>query len=201
MSKKRAIVGAALAIFLVPAASIAQSADRPAIWSGAYIGVGAGGSWSENQSSAGGPTSTHSSYGSRAKALMGYNLQAGSAVYGVEAEVYRGFRTHQLSEAVYARAGLAQGNVLLFARLGVQSGQSSVTWFNTTTGATSTDKQTVFGPAVGIGAEWAVAPTLSLRTDLTTHWSDFKSTSPGGNQLEVKGVSTAVFGSVVYKFR
>ena len=134
-------------------------------------------------------------------ATVGYNWQSGNAVYGMEGEVYRGLSSNRYSEGVFARAGFVQGNVLLYARLGAHVGQSKVTWINTNTGSRITDQQTVIGPAVGIGAEWAVSSALSLRSDLTANWSEFTSTAPSGtNQLSVKAAATVLSGSLIYKF-
>lgn len=174
----------------------------PAIWSGAYVGVGAGGSWLHSQAADSfGNSSNHSGHGRLLNASVGYNWQSGNAIYGVEGEVSRGFTSHQYSESVFARAGIVQGNVLLFARLGAHIGQGRVTWTNLGTGSTVTDQRTVVGPAVGVGAEWAVSSALALRTDLTGSWSQNTSTAPNGtNQLEVKGATAVLSGSLIYKF-
>lgn len=140
-------------------------------WSGAYIGVHAGGGWDHVDFDflpAPDPAN-HSGSGGLGGLQVGYNLQTDNIVYGVEADISAagingstacpnatftcGSKVSMLG-SVRGRLGLAMDNLLIYGTGGL--GYGTIDIYDRNAGGTTFDtKKTKAGWTVGLGAEYA----------------------------------------------
>ena len=144
-------------------------------WSGLYLGLHVGGGWANvdygpgSATPPGTPGNPFNASGLVAGGILGYNLQAGALVYGLEADASyssitgnRGFVSDFDIPWILtfrARAGYAWDRMLLFvtAGLGVARGDSNEPASGGTFGTTHT------GFVAGFGLEWAAGGNMRLR--------------------------------------
>ena len=191
-SMKTAVVAVVAALAASPAlSSDLMSPMAPAAesydWSGFYAGiVGGGGLFSstttEHGNSIYGGGASQSEFGGAIGGTVGFNVQSGSAVFGVEGDVSWssfGFDTtypDNVNEnnsswdwiaTVRARAGLAVDNTLFFATAGVAA--VSTDYFygrnDLMTGMYAESSGTEFGFTAGVGAEYALSDDLSVKAE------------------------------------
>lgn len=138
-------------------------------WSGFYIGVHAGGTWSDLDDA-----STKAAWGGR----VGYGLQFGMAVIGVEADATWGgsqtsgvlspylYWDNQMSwnASLRGRAGLAFDKLLVFGTLGVSYLNSTTTLNRFGQLQSSTNSTT--GLVYGAGVEYRILPMIDLRLEI-----------------------------------
>jgi outer membrane immunogenic protein len=174
-------------MFLVPGAGLAQSTFD---WTGFYAGVGIGGATSKSTLlyDYSGPLSLPTDPiafiggGSTVSANFGHNWQAGTIVYGLEADgnllAFRGSlrgadygtgsgADYSADERITAllslrgRLGYAADRFLVFGTAGIGAGQAS---FNTDVGkGTAGAHGIVMGPVVGAGVEYALNDNLTIK--------------------------------------
>jgi outer membrane immunogenic protein len=154
-------------------------------WSGFYIGVNGGGGWSRTDWDAVapnvlvGPEGSHDASGATVGGQVGYRWQAGTWVFGLEAQgnwadfkgsntslLFPGFVNHSKIDAFglfTGQVGYAVNNVLLYVKGGaaVTSNRNHI---NTVAGAlaASTGDDTRWGGTVGAGLEYGFAPNWSI---------------------------------------
>ncbi|KRR12562.1 hypothetical protein CQ12_35625 [Bradyrhizobium jicamae] len=193
-------------VLLVTASLIALGATAPAVaadlaarpytkappmvaavydWTGFYIG--ANGGWGSSRNSWDsvapnvlvGPEGSHDATGGTVGGQIGYRWQAGTWVFGVEAQgnwadfsgsnvsqVFPGFRNHTTVDAFglfTGQVGYAVNNVLLYVKGGAAVTSNSYR-INTLAGvpAFTTGDDTRWGGTVGVGLEYAFAPNWSV---------------------------------------
>jgi len=189
--KKFAFAAAAL-ILGTAGASAADMAARPytkapvapvAIynWTGFYVGLSGGGAWSDTrwQYFASGVNTNHDGSGWLAGGQVGYNWQAGSWVFGLEADghwadingstacpnpAYLCATDVRTLASFRGRIGYAAGPVLFYGTGG--AGYADTRYSATTPGgpnfAYNTDR---WGYAAGAGIEWGFAPSWSAKVE------------------------------------
>jgi outer membrane immunogenic protein len=140
-------------------------------WSGAYVGVHAGGGWDHVDFDflpAPNPAN-HSGSGALGGLQVGYNFQTDNIVYGVEADISAagidgstecpnptftcGSKVSMLG-SVRGRLGLAMNDLLIYGTGGL--GYGTIDIYDRNSGGTTFDtKKTKAGWTVGLGAEYA----------------------------------------------
>lgn len=138
-------------------------------WSGFYLGVHAGGTWSDLDDA-----STKAAWGGR----VGYDVQFGMAVVGVEADASWGgsqtsgvlspylYWDNQISwsASLRGRAGLAFDKLLVYGTLGVSYLNSTTTLNRFGQLQSSTSSTT--GLVYGAGVEYRILPMIDLRLEV-----------------------------------
>ncbi len=163
-----------------PEAVPAESHD----WSGFY--VGAVGSFGLVEGAGGGVSSGVTGWDSAAAAggTLGYNLQSGAFVYGVETDLsggdingvsdfyttayYRNTVDWNWYSTIRARAGVATGNALFYGTAGVAIAdvdQRMCTYDDCSLSFDRSVSGTRVGYAAGVGVEYAFAPRVSLKAE------------------------------------
>ena len=209
-----ALGGAALAMF-AGAASAADLPARPAPpprapafvapgynWSGFYIGINGGGASSHATWDliGVGREGSHDATGGTVGGQVGYRWQAGTWVFGLEAQgnwadfsgsntslVFPGFRNHTNVDAFglfTGQVGYAVNNVLLYVKGGAAVTANSYR-INTVGGALAgvTGDDTRWGGTIGAGLEYAFAPNWSVGVEynhLFMQDRTYTFTAPGG---------------------
>jgi len=152
-------------------------------WTGFYIG--ANGGWGSSRNSWDsvvgliGPEGSHDATGGTVGGQVGYRWQAGTFVFGLEAQgnwadfsgsnvsqVFPGFRNHTNVDAFglfTGQVGYAVNNVLLYVKGGAAV-TSNTYRINTLGGALAgvTGDDTRWGGTIGAGLEYAFAPNWSV---------------------------------------
>lgn len=175
-------------------------------WTGFYIG--ANGGWGSSRNSwdavppnfAFGPEGSHDATGGTVGGQIGYRWQAGTWVFGVEAQgnwadfsgsntslVFPGFRNHTNVDAFglfTGQVGYAVNNVLLYVKGGAAVTSNSYR-VNTVGGALAgvTGDDTRWGGTIGAGLEYAFAPNWSVGVEynhLFMQDRTYTFTSPAG---------------------
>jgi len=214
-------------VLLVTASLIALGATAPAVaadlaarpytkappmvaavydWTGFYIG--ANGGWGSSRNSwdavppnfALGPEGSHDATGGTVGGQVGYRWQAGTWVFGLEAQgnwadfsgsntslVFPGFRNHTNVDAFglfTGQVGYAVNNVLLYVKGGAAV-TSNTYRINTLGGALTgvTGDDTRWGGTIGAGLEYAFAPNWSVGVEynhLFMQDRTYTFTAPGG---------------------
>ena len=193
MKKKIALAAAAVSILFTGAASAADLAARPYTkapppvvapiynWTGFYIGVSGGGGWADTrwQYFGSAVNTNHDLSGWLAGGQVGYNWQAGSWVFGLEADGHWadiegstlcpnpafvcGSEVRALA-SFRGRLGYAAGPVLFYGTGG--AGYVDARYSATTPAGPnffySTDR---WGYAAGAGIEWGFAPNWSAKVE------------------------------------
>ncbi len=179
--------GAADPLARRPAPAAAPIPARVMDWSGGYIGVHGGGDANGFKSSGASPNinalnfsgkrNTRSMGGGRLGVQAGYNFQAGSLVYGVEAEsalllgsrkkssTHLGVEQHS-RHALKARLGYSFGSTLVYGVAGI--GIAPVRYTSPATGgfASSRKNETRAGPLLGFGVEQMLTDRISLKGEV-----------------------------------
>jgi outer membrane immunogenic protein len=175
-------------------------------WTGFYIG--ANGGWGSSRNSwdavppnfALGAEGSHDATGGTVGGQVGYRWQAGTWVFGVEAQgnwadfsgsnvsqVFPGFRNHTNVDAFglfTGQVGYAVNNVLLYVKGGAAVTANSYR-INTVGGALAgvTGDDTRWGGTIGAGLEYAFAPNWSVGVEynhLFMQDRTYTFTAPGG---------------------
>ncbi|MDO8398744.1 MAG: outer membrane beta-barrel protein [Bradyrhizobium sp.] len=192
--------GAALSLGLVNAASAADMAARPYTkaapiavamynWTGFYIG--ANGGWASSHKcwdyagTVAAPLAVnlaegcHDATGGTIGGQIGYNWQAGSWVFGLEAQgnwadlsgrnvsiAFPGFTNRSRIDAFglfTGRVGYAWNNALLYVKGGAAVVSDKYNYYNTVTGVdVGTASETRWGGTVGVGLEYGFTPNWSF---------------------------------------
>ena len=170
-------------------------------WTGFYIG--ANGGWGSSRNSwdlvGFGPEGSHDSTGGTVGGQVGYRWQAGTFVFGLEAQgnwadlsgsnlsqVFIGQRNHTNVDAFglfTGQVGYAVNNVLLYVKGGaaVTANSYRSTFGGVTAGITGDD--TRWGGTIGAGLEYAFAPNWSVGVEynhLFMQDRTYNFTTPGG---------------------
>jgi len=154
-------------------------------WSGFYIGANGGGGWSRNDWTAVapnvlvGPEGSHDASGGTIGGQVGYRWQAGTWVFGVEAQgnwadfkgsntslLFPGFVNNSKTDAFglfTGQVGYAANNVLLYVKGGAAVTANTYR-INTLGGALAgtTSDDTRWGGVIGVGLEYGFAPNWSV---------------------------------------
>ncbi|UPK24114.1 outer membrane protein [Bradyrhizobium sp. 195] len=149
-------------------------------WSGFYIGInGGGGSADTSWNLVGfGPEGSHNSTGGTVGGQVGYRLQSGQFVFGVEGQGnwadfsgdnisgITGFRNRTRVDSfglITGQVGYAWNNVLLYAKGGAAVVSNKYDVYSAVTGA-NLDRadETRWGGTVGAGLEFGFAPNWSV---------------------------------------
>lgn len=175
-------------------------------WSGFYIGVNGG--WGSSRNSWDsvapnvlvGPEGSHDATGGTVGGQVGYRWQAGTFVFGLEAQgnwadfsgsnvslVFPGFRNHTNVDAFglfTGQVGYAFNNALLYVKGGAAVTSNSYN-INTLGGVLSgvTADDTRWGASIGAGLEYAFAPNWSVGVEynhLFMQDRTYNFTTPGG---------------------
>ncbi len=154
-------------------------------WSGFYIGANGGwgssrNNWDSVAPFAVGPEGSHDATGGTIGGQVGYRWQAGTWVFGVEAQGnwadFKGsnislfnnaFRNESKTNAFglfTGQVGYAANNFLLYVKGGAAVTSNSYRSYNVATNALagSTSDNTRWGGTIGVGAEYAFAPNWSV---------------------------------------
>jgi len=194
---KKFLLGTVALAALAAPASAADLAARPYTkapppmlaavydWSGFYIGANGGwgsgyNSWDSLAPFAVGPEGSHDATGGTIGGQVGYRWQAGTWVFGVEAQgnwadfkgsnastlFGPGFVNNSKTDAFglfTGQVGYAANNFLLYVKGGAAV-TSNTYRINTAAGALfgSTSDDTRWGGTIGVGAEYAFAPNWSV---------------------------------------
>ena len=154
-------------------------------WTGFYIGANGGwgssrNSWDSIAPFVVGPEGSHDATGGTVGGQVGYRWQAGTFVFGLEAQgnwadfsgsnvslVFPGFRNHTNVDAFglfTGQVGYAVNNVLLYVKGGAAVTSNSYRINNVVGGALAgvTGDDTRWGGTIGAGLEYAFAPNWSV---------------------------------------
>jgi outer membrane immunogenic protein len=195
-------LGASASAADLGARGVAPMAPAPAFvaynWSGFYVGVNAGGAklstdvYDPDYWYYGG-TLNRSKFGGIVGAQLGFNMQSGSFVYGLEGDLsalagtknshfYSGEVTIKNDmpwlATVRVRAGLAVGNTLVYATGGVAAASVKHSWYETSESGALRTSDTAWGYAVGGGVEHAFSPNWTFKiealyVDLEESWTNY----------------------------
>ncbi|MCC5963795.1 MAG: outer membrane beta-barrel protein [Rhodobacteraceae bacterium] len=161
----------ALVLFVISASP--PRADAPDRWQGSFLAFGGVANRAEMHTNANGARLPQAS-GQGQSLILGHDWQRGAQVFGAEVAMSWGnakgngtcgtpAQSCSLSDNRYAsvrgRVGLAQGRVLGFATFGVTRNR----WWHGMNGAYALTHDR--GVVIGLGAEFALRPRLSLRVD------------------------------------
>jgi outer membrane immunogenic protein len=145
--------------------------QAPFQWTGFYFGTHLGYGWSDVDWTETAPAfnGSHDGSGWLAGGQIGFNLQSGRLVYGVEADISNswidggsGCCEHEINwlASVRARAGLTGfGNRTLFYVTG------GAAWADIDYASAGSDSDTHFGWVAGAGIEHAITPNWSARVE------------------------------------
>lgn len=188
--KKLALATVAISALLTGVASAADLAARPYTkapmaaavynWTGFYVGLSGGGAWSDTrwQYFGAAVNTDHSGSGWLAGGQVGYNWQAGSWVFGLEADghwadingstacpnaAFLCSTDVRTLASFRGRIGYAAGPVLFYGTGG--AGYADTRYSATSPGANffyTTDR---WGYAAGAGIEWGFAPNWSAKVE------------------------------------
>ncbi|MDE2362779.1 MAG: porin family protein [Hyphomicrobiales bacterium] len=170
-------------------------------WSGLYVGLQAGYAWDKVSVGATStvfgflPAASVNNGGFVGGAHIGYNLQTGPAVFGVEGDVEgTTVRNSALRASVRGRLGFAVDRVLFYGTGGLALATSNYNTYYWNNGS-----NTRLGWTAGAGVEYAFAPNWSAR--LEYRYSDFGRTNANGWLApSVRRTENAVRLGVSYHF-
>jgi outer membrane immunogenic protein len=189
--------------------SVPESMPSPFTWAGFYVGANVGYGWSSIDWQEGMFAGSQDGEGLLAGGQIGFNLQSGLVVYGVEADATATWieggnaaSGHSVDwlYSVRARLGLSTSdNRWLF----YVTGGAAWADVNYTNAAGSGFSDTHFGWVAGAGIERALAPNLTARLEYLYYDFDKLSSAPGslgaGSSELDPNMQTVRFG-VNYKF-
>jgi outer membrane immunogenic protein len=241
--------GAAAALLVASSAAAALAADLPvrmpvkappavaapaASWAGAYVGGFVGYGWGDAKATAPFDDATGFFYnfngasyvadvdGFFGGGTVGYNLQAGALVFGVEGELgYLGLKGSAIEPndlpntndtvtrfksglygAIYGRLGATAGNALLYAKGGAAFLDAKASTIDPcvappatcgTTTLTMTGEDVMVGWSAGAGIEWALSPQWGVKAEYA--YFDFgkiRTSGPSSTPGELYGQTIAV---------
>jgi outer membrane immunogenic protein len=188
MKKFLLVTSSLIALGAAAPASAADLAARPYTkappmvaavydWTGFYVGVNGG--WDSVAPFLIGPEGSHDATGGTVGGQVGYRWQAGTFVFGLEAQgnwadfsgsnvsvLFPGFRNHTNVDAFglfTGQVGYAVNNVLLYVKGGAAVTSNSYR-INTVGGALfgTAEDDTRWGGTIGAGLEYAFAPNWSV---------------------------------------
>jgi outer membrane immunogenic protein len=155
--------------------------QAPFTWTGLYVGAHLGYGWSDVDWQEAGFDGSHSGEGALAGGQIGYNIQVGKVVYGVEADMSGSFIDGGNSCCGHTVNWLASAR----GRLGF-AGYDSRMLFYATAGAAWADieysgsvTETHFGWVAGGGVERAFTPNLTGRIEYLYYGFDSVDAAPG----------------------
>jgi len=226
MKKVLLVTASLIALGAAAPASAADLAARPYTkappmvaavydWTGFYIG--ANGGWGSSRSSWDsiapnllvGPEGSHDATGGTVGGQVGYRWQAGTWVFGLEAQgnwadfsgsnvsqVFPGSRNHTNVDAFglfTGQVGYAVNNVLLYVKGGAAVTSNSYRINNVVGGALTgvTGDDTRWGGTIGAGLEYAFAPNWSVGVEYNHLFMQDRSytfTAPGGGFFSAERV-------------
>jgi outer membrane immunogenic protein len=168
--------------------SVPEPMPSPFTWAGYYVGVHAGYGWSSIDWQEGAFVGNHDGEGLLAGGQIGFNLQTGRLVYGIEADATASWvegansccgHNVEFLYSVRARLGLSSDdNRWLFYVTG------GAAWADVDYGSVgSGHSDTHFGWVAGAGVERALAPNLTARLEYLYY--DFDSLSAPAGSLGV----------------
>ncbi len=184
-----AVVPANAADIYVPSAGGYKDAYVPvATWTGFYIGVDGGGAWTKDRVSPAVPDvgifprkNDLSSLGAFGGGTVGYNLQRGNVVFGVEADMgfmdikktkgdaLGGTEVDNLTSGPYGditgRLGYAFDRFLVYGKAGGAALGSQGSTTIATPGFVVKDSSSFTGWTAGGGAEYKITPSWSLKAE------------------------------------
>lgn len=191
----RAAIACAAAAFTLSLSSPSHADPLAPIWTGAYIGAHAGGTWSDLSVTDFGNMSASALTGG---GHAGYNFQLGRIVAGVEADFSfngtdQGFTlpnggaanlSSDWTSSLRGRVGLPIGPALVYATAGIAWTGTSLTETNAA-GFSLNTGHTFTGAVYGVGAETYVMPNMSLRIEALRY--DFS-----GDKLSLTGAKNVL---------
>ena len=192
-------------------AAQAQQFDRPALWTGAYAGINAGGGSSTFKSGA--MSEQYTASGALGGVHAGYNGQKGAFVGGIEADydlagIGRSttdsagdkirFATNGLG-SVRARAGVVVDRALIFATLGYGWAAASIR-ITDPAGVMSRFSNTNGGVVFGGGMEYKFSQHLSLRGEVLRYNATGDWTDTSGAKVKIDTPTTTVRAGISYHF-
>jgi outer membrane immunogenic protein len=156
--------------------------------------------------------------------LLGYNLQRGTIVYGVELSLANGgssgntvVDTVRLDEtleweanstiALSARLGFTRGRALFFSSIGYSRVDATYGYLNKNDDGSVIEQDSRFnttfdGFVIGLGAEYAVNTKTSIRAEVlrSEYSSQTQEIFPGFGNLEYAPSNTAIRVGVAFRF-
>lgn len=168
-----AIAGLMTVLASIGGATAQGYMNRPGIWSGFYLGLHAGGGWSDGDGA-----------GFVGGGHAGYNWQAGNLVFGIEGD-FSGTNIEDSAStqvgivfasakvetdwlaSLRARLGTSFGNVLVYGTAGVAWSHAKLSAFasNGVTSVSLSDSTTATGWVAGLGAEMKIDADWSGRIE------------------------------------
>ena len=193
-------------------ASSAPPYTGPALWSGFYVGghLGLGGGTTRINDPALGDVSTRGGFGG---VHLGFNVQQGTMVYGVEGDLdlnrMSGRKTfasgldaisdRNWNASLRGRVGYAFGSALLYATGGVTVAEHEV---SVAAGGFKASGKTMYpGVVIGGGLDWTFMPNVSLRTEILHYRFGSRDIDFGGVNVPTKMDETVVRAGVTYHFK
>jgi outer membrane immunogenic protein len=190
------------------ARSIPEPLPTPFTWSGFYVGAHAGYGWSSIDWQSGPLDGSHDGEGLVAGGQIGFNMQSGRLVYGVEADATASWMEGSAGSASHSVEWLYS----VRARLGLSSADNR--WlFYVTGGAAWADvdygsagfgghSDMHFGWVAGAGIERALAPNLTARVEYLYYDFDSLSAPAGalGGATDLDPTMQTVRFGLNYKF-
>lgn len=186
----RAVFVLALIYLTVPAtaADVPAEADTPVLdWAGFYAGVTAGGglmseTTTEHGMSIYGGGASESEFGGLAGGTIGFNMQSGAAVYGLEADLQvASLGTDQTFAdtvtvnrsswdwlaTLRARGGIAIDNVMAYATAGVAVVSTDYFYGRSDliSGMYAEHSGVEYGLTAGVGVEYALGDNMSVKAE------------------------------------
>ena len=158
--------------------------QAPFTWTGFYVGTHLGYGWSDiNWQGTPAFDGSHDGRGWAAGGQIGYNLQVGKLVYGLEADISKswidggnGCCSHDVNwlASVRGRAGIAafDNRTLFYVTAGAA-------WADVDYGSLGSHSDTHFGWVAGAGVERALTPNLSARIEYLYYSFDEVTAPPG----------------------
>jgi outer membrane immunogenic protein len=199
--------------------------ERPAIyaqWTGLYVGLQGGYLWGDagHSFSNGAPSDNSDPDGFIGGGHIGYNLQSGSIVYGIEADIEGGDVGGSFTNltglsstgavdlnwqgSLRARLGVVHGSMLFYATGGWAFGDFDFSGGPAPGPACCGYSETLNGWTIGGGIEWALSKNLTTRFEY--RYTDFGRASgdlaPGyvGVIMPVELETHAIRAGLSYKF-
>ena len=231
--KKLPVAGAALAVLFGTPAFAADMAVKappapppppPFSWTGFYIGGELGGAWANGNvtDSLHGLSVSSNHEGWLGGAVVGYNIQTGNVVFGIEAD-FDGTSLKATGNGVFipalgtlqasaktdwittvaGRVGYAADRTLFYVKGGGGWVGNTASITNLTTGAAISASNTNSGWLVGGGVEYAFAPRWSAKLEYDyiglRSWSWNSTVFPGDTFTASRNISTFKAG-INYRF-
>lgn len=192
-------------------ASSAPPYTGPALWSGLYLGghLGYGGGTTEINHASLGSVTTSGGFGG---VHLGFNVQQGAIVYGVEGDLslnrMSGSKTfasgldaisdRNWNASLRGRVGYAFGDALLYATGGVAIAEHEV---SIAAGGFKASGKTMYpGFVIGGGLDWKFMSNVSLRTEILHYRFGTRDIDFGGASVPTRMDETVIRAGVTYHF-